>query len=257
MASTSTHLLNLGRNFAAACLAVPQQATASPFNVTREAAAAYTDNDGGLDAVPLTNDYHNAFSDFRGSSTPCIYKSGPAWPLPGGLEAWCDREARPVYHHAIADIWLSLGKHIYLRLDELGVRWTSINPLAYADAGQAVPFCELMLSIGVIPRSLQYAAAVIAADAVKTILAEAGFATLDVAFVESVVTLSGGAKLMPFDPLLDYVPDMRKPFTSVLGLGIAPLRHPHFEGSAGLYFRMGTDCQGSTYSLSFLFLWSL
>lgn len=54
------------------------------------------------------------------------------------------------------------------------------------------------------------------------------------AFVESVVTraVAAGPKLPSFDPLLDDVPDLRKPFTSVLGLSIAPLKCPHFEGTA-------------------------
>jgi hypothetical protein len=49
---------------------------------------------------------------------------------------------------------LAVGRRIYLGLDSLDVEWTSINPLAYADAGEAKPFCALILSIGVKPRSL-------------------------------------------------------------------------------------------------------
>ena len=43
------------------------------------------------------------------------------------------------------------------------------------------------------------------------------------------------------NPLLDDVPDLRKPFTSTLGLSIAPLKYPDFEGTGGLYFRLGKD----------------
>ena len=93
------------------------------------------------------------------------------------------------------------------------------------------------------PRSLLYDAAVAAAAVVKDILAEAGFPAIEVAFVESVVTRSvaAGPKLLSFDPLLDDVPDLRKPFTTALGLSIAPLEYPHFEGTASLYFRLGKD----------------
>lgn len=62
------------------------------------------------------------------------------------------------------------------------------------------------------------------------------------AFVESVVTRSFavGPKLLSFDPL-DDVSDLRKPFTAALGLSIAPLKYPEFEGTAALYFRLGKD----------------
>ncbi|KIY44819.1 hypothetical protein FISHEDRAFT_77229 [Fistulina hepatica ATCC 64428] len=195
-------------------------------------------------ATRLTDKYPNAYSDFYGSGTPCVFKSGPDWRVRKGPQAQGTvREARPVYRHAIGHTWLSIGKRIYHGLDSIGVKWTSINPFAYADAGEAKPFCSLILSIGVKPHSLLYDAAVAAATVVKDILAEAGFPAIEVAFVESVVTRSvaAGPKLLSFDPLLDDVPDLRKPFTTALGLSIAPLKYPHFEGTASLYFRLGKD----------------
>jgi hypothetical protein len=192
----------------------------------------------------LTDKYPNAYHDFHGSGTPCVFKSGPDWHVPKGPEAQrIVREARPVYRHAIGSTWLSIGKRIYQGLDSIDVKWTSINPLAYADVGKAEPFCSLILSIGVKPHSLLYDAAVAAAAVVKEVLAEAGFPTIEVAFVESIVTRSvtAGPKLLSFDPLLDDVPDLRKPFTTALGLSIAPLKYPHFEGTAALYFRLDKD----------------
>ncbi|KAI9767871.1 MAG: hypothetical protein M1840_005364 [Geoglossum simile] len=158
-------------------------------------------------------------------------------------------------------------------LDSIDVKWTPINPLAYADPGKAEPFCSLILSIGVKPHSLFYDATVAATAVIKEILAEAGFPSIEVAFVESIVTRSvtAGPKLLSFDPLLDDVPDLRKPFivedyvwlvqiglllfratgnwlayrystfTTALGLSIAPLKYPHFEGTAAFYFRLGKD----------------
>ncbi|KAG0633889.1 hypothetical protein HOY80DRAFT_1102268 [Tuber brumale] len=192
----------------------------------------------------LSDKYPNAYSDFYGSGTPCVFKSGPNWHVPKGPQAQgIEREARPVYRHAIGPTWLTIGERIYLRLDSIGVQWTSINPLAYANTGEAKPFCSLILSIGVKPYSLLYDAAVTAAAAVKEILAEAGFPSIEVAFVESVVTRSvaAGPKLLSFDPVLDDVPDLRKPFTTALGLSIAPLKYPNFEGTAALYFRLSRD----------------
>ena len=195
-------------------------------------------------ATRLTDKYPNAYSDFYGSGIPCVFKSGPEWRVRKGPQAQgIVREARPVYRHAIGSTWLSIGKRIYHGLDSIGVKWTSINPFAYSDAGEAKPFCSLILSIGVEPHSLLYDAAVAAATVVKDILAEAGFPAIEVAFVESVVTRSvaAGPNLLSFDPLLDDVPDLRKPFTTALGLSIAPLKYPHFEGTAALYFRLGKD----------------
>ncbi|KAF8580920.1 hypothetical protein K439DRAFT_1648029 [Ramaria rubella] len=181
------------------------------------------------DDVRLTDKYPNAYSDFYPSGTPCIFKSGSDWPVRKGPQAQgIEREARP---------------SIYQCLDSTSLNWTSINSLAYANAGEAKPFCSLILSIGVKPHTLLYDAAVAAAAVVKKILAGAGFPDIEVAFVESVVTRSvaAGPKLLSFDPLLDEVPDLRKPFTTALGLSIAPLRYPHFEGTGALFFRLSKE----------------
>jgi hypothetical protein len=247
--SSTAHLLNLDEEFVAACLAIPSQVrNHSPISPTETlvspTASSFKLSTDDVVAARLTKNYPNAYKDFYGSGTPCVFKSGPDWHVRKGPQAQgIEREARPVYRHAIWPTWLSIGKRIHLDLDSIGVKWTSINPLAYADAGEAKPFCSLILSIGVKPYSLLYEDAVAAADVVKNILAEAGFPAIEVAFVESVVTRSvaAGPKLLSFNPLLDDVPDLRKPFTTTLGLSIAPLKYPHFEGTAALYFRLDKD----------------
>ena len=198
-------------------------------------------NDVVSKANRLTEWYPNAYTDFYGSGTPCVFKSGPEWPKRTGPEAQgIVREARPVYCHAIGPTWLSIGTSIYESLDSMGVIWTSMNPLAYANEREAMPFCSLVLSIGVKPYSLPYKDAVAAANVIKKILADAGFPNIEVAFVESVVTRSvaTGPKLLSFNPLLDDVPDLRKPFTAALGLSIAPLKYP---GTGALYYRLSRD----------------
>ena len=195
----------------------------------------------------LTDNYPNAYSDFYGSGTPCVFKSGPDWHNRTGPQAQgIEREAHPVYGHAIEPTWLSIGKHIYNSLDAIGVKWTSINPLAYADAGEAKPFCPLIISIGVKPNSLLYDTAIAAAAVIKNILTDAGFPTIEVAFVESIFTCNfaagrTGPKLLSFNPLLDDIPDLCKPFTSTLGLSIAPLKYPHLEGTGALYVCLNKD----------------
>ena len=63
-----------------------------------------------------------------------------------------------------------------------------------------------------------------------------------VAFRESVVTRSvtPGPKLLLFNPLRDPVPELLKLFTSTLGLSIAPLKTPHYEGTGALYLRVSS-----------------
>jgi len=113
----------------------------------------------------------------------------------------------------------------YEHLDSMGVDWTSINPLAYANEEEAKPFCPFVISVGVTPRSLAYEDAVAAAGGIKEILTRSGLSGVEVAFVESVVKRSvGRPKLLPFNPLLDDVPEHRKHFTSTLGLHPRP---PH------------------------------
>ena len=236
--------LHINHEFIDACLTASKEYRhQSPTSPTDTLVASTAVSSDKLSLSPrLTENYPNAYSDFYGSGTACVFKSGPAWPVRSGPQAQgIEREPRPVYGHAIGVTWLSIGQRICDKLDSMGVRWTCLNPLAYANTGEVKPFCPLILSIGVTPGSLLYDVAVIAASAVKNILAEACFDTIEVAFVEWVVTRSNGPKLLSFDPLLDDVPNLRKPFTPTLGLAIAPLRYPYYEGTAALYFRLNKN----------------
>jgi len=177
------------------------------------------------------------------SNPPCVYKSGPAWSERTGLESYrITRKARPVYDHPIADQWHVIGTSIYQFLDSQGVKWTSIDPVAFAEEGGVMPFCPLLMWIGVYPQSLLYHAAMAAAEAIKEILAQAGFPEIEVAFRESVVTRSvaAGPKLLPFNPLRDPVPELLKPFTPTFGLSIGPLKTPYYEGTGALHLRVSS-----------------
>jgi len=193
-------------------------------------------------ATRPTDKYPNAYSDFYGSGTLCVYKYGPDWPVRKGLLAQgIVREPRPVHGHPIQLTWVSIGTRICHELESVGIMWTSVNPLAYANAGEPKPFCPLILCVGVNPGSLLYETAVAAAAVVKNILTDAGFPDIEVAFIESVVTRFTGPKLLSFNPLVDRVPDLRKPFTPALGLSIAPRKYPYYEGTAALYFCLSKD----------------
>lgn len=166
------------------------------------------------------------------TSTACP-ASLPAWRERTGPEAYrITREARPAYDHPIADQWHAIGTSIYQFLDSQGVKWTSIDPVAFAEEGGVEPFCPLLMWIGVHPKSLIYDAAVAAAG---------GFPEIEVAFRESVInrSVATGPKLLPFNPLRDPVPELLKPFTPTLGLSIAPLKTPYYEGTGALYLRVG------------------
>lgn len=192
----------------------------------------------------LADSYPAAYKDFYGLPCfpPCVYKSGPAWRENTDVEGYriC-RQPRPVYDHPIADQWCTIGTSIYKLLDLRGVKWTSIDPVAYAEAEKVVPFCPLLMWIGVQPESLLYDDAVAAAAAIKEILDQAGFPEIEVAFRESVVTRSvaSGPKLLPFKYVFDPESESRKPFTPALGLSIAPLKTPQQEGTGALYLRIG------------------
>ncbi|KAF9783224.1 hypothetical protein BJ322DRAFT_1110106 [Thelephora terrestris] len=230
--------LNLDPRFIDACLAIRWQ-DENPFPFLLK-------NKAGDNVVPratrLTEKYPYAYSDFYGSGTPCVYKSGPDWPIrKGPMAQGIVREPRPVHGHAIQPTWVSIGTRICDELESVGIMWTSINPLAYANDGEPKPFCPLIICVGVNPGSLLYEDAVAAAAVVKNILTDAGFPDIEVAFIESVVTCFTGPKLLSFNPILDKVPDLRKPFTPALGLSIAPRKYPYHEGTAGLYFRLSKD----------------
>jgi hypothetical protein len=157
------------------------------------------------DASRLTNGYPAAYKDFYGlpSSPPCVYKSGPAWRERTGPNSHrIIREARSVYNHPIANQWRAIGTRIYQFLDTQSIKWTLIDPVAFAKEGEVKPFCPLLLWIGVYPESLLCTAAVAAAEAIKEILAQVGFPKIEVAFRESVVARSAalGPKLLSFNP---------------------------------------------------------
>ena len=197
------------------------------------------------DSRRLTDRYPAAYKDFFGtpSGAPCIYKSGPAWPERKGPDAQrYIREARPAYGHRIAGSWREIGTQISKCLDSRSIKWTSIDPVAFANAGEKTPFCPLLIWIGVKHETLLFDDAVAAGNAIKDILGQVGFPEIDVAFRESDVIRSvAGPKLLPFNPLLDPVPDLRKAFTPTLGLSIAPLKTPYYEGTGALYFRLSKD----------------
>ncbi|KDQ07651.1 hypothetical protein BOTBODRAFT_192282 [Botryobasidium botryosum FD-172 SS1] len=120
--------------------------------------------------------------------------------------------------------------------------YTQSSPFGFANEGEDDAFCPFLLYVGVAPDSLAYKAAVAAAVAVKAVLARSGLPEVEVAFVEMANKRStGGPKLLSLNPVLDDVPGFRQPFSAALGLPIAPRETPYYEGTGGLYLRLGSD----------------
>ena len=79
----------------------------------------------------------------------------PEWPIARGPNSQkIVRAARPIYGHPIQPTWLKTASAIADLLDLLQVKWNTINPLAYANAGEAAWICEFVITIAVQPFSL-------------------------------------------------------------------------------------------------------
>ncbi|EEB91928.1 hypothetical protein MPER_09640, partial [Moniliophthora perniciosa FA553] len=188
--------------------------------------------------------YPAAITDFYGSGTVCLYKTGPAWPVAQGH--WAQnlvRAARPLYDLQKSPIWLQTAWAIVGYLDSLNAPMllTMVDPLAYANAGEAALICDFVVVISVKPNSLAQGDAVAAAPGVVAILENAKFSEVQVAFVEG--DYHRQAKFMPFDPNseLESTAILRKPFTLTLGLSIASHGTPHYEGTGGVFIRLSSD----------------
>ena len=94
---------------------------------------------------------------------------------------------------------------------------------------------------GVEPKSLAYEFANTVAYAITYFINQAGFSDFEIGFRESVVTHSRGPKMLSFDRLNDSALEFREPFAPTLGLFIAPLKTPYYEGTGALHLRESSD----------------
>ena len=201
------------------------------------------DEESVSDMHRLSAFYPNAGYDFYGtpSGALCVYKNGQAWPVRTGLESQrIIREARGVHGHPMQSTWPELGRSVCDLLDDKDVLWTSMDCLAFAEAGKE-KFSPLLIWIGVEPKSLAYELANTVAYAITYLINQAGFSDFEIGFRESVVTHSRGPKMLSFDRLHDSALEFREPFTPTLGLFIAPLKTPYYEGTGALYLRESSD----------------
>ena len=113
-----------------------------------------------------------------------------------------------------------LGKQIYEYLDSKKVKWSTIDPVRFAEVGKEAG--PLHLWVGVVPKSLSFKDAKAAADGCKKILAEANFPDVEIAFRESIFTRSVGPRLLNNVPFYNPTADISSPFTPALSIQIAP-----------------------------------
>ncbi|KAJ6625106.1 hypothetical protein B0H10DRAFT_1942713 [Mycena sp. CBHHK59/15] len=203
----------------------------------------------GFDAdrrAVIVADYPDAFSDTYGtpSRSPVLYKTGGRWPQPkGGPDAQLFlRQMYPVNDHPIAESWTGIVRNVEAYLDKHQMPFTAVTGFGWGNQGAGEPFCPLLVTIGVEPGSVAFANAKITADAVKsTILGKAGFPKVEVAIWEWTTGFAVGPEL-PLNPLVDgVIAEFAAPFSSVLPLAIAPLKGPHYEGTASVFLRRNAD----------------
>lgn len=98
--------------------------------------------------------------------------------------------ARVCGDHPIQDRWDEIGELIYKYLESRNVKWTSIDPVCFAEAGEDVSYVGApYIWIRVLPETLAFDDAKAAAEGCKDILAREGFPDVEIAFRESVVKL--------------------------------------------------------------------
>ena len=219
------------------------------------------DDDDEVDADAVraryTERYPEAYTDTYGtpSQGPLLYKTGDPWPhRTGGPHAHSHlREIRPVAHtHPIVEKWEGILGDISAYLDHSGIKFTVVTGLGFANATantkigseREAPFCPLLVMIGVLPTTIEFAEAKVAANHVKTtILGATEFGYLDVAIREWMTSQSGGVRLPPLDPAVNgRTAKFLHPFASTLGVAVGLLKQPSLEGTLGVYL---SGSQGS------------
>ncbi len=183
-----------------------------------------------------TKQYEYAWSDFFPSKACCIYKSGKAWDVRHGPEEQgLIREARPICRPDIALVWPTTIPKIITCLDNAGVNFTCINPFGWANRGEKTLLCDFVLSVGIIPDSLEYDLALSTAINLKEILTSINLSEAEVAFVEMVLhDQAGGPPLFSVNPPTD-VSTYRKQFSALLGV---PIGTDYAESTGALYIKL-------------------
>ena len=115
-----------------------------------------------------------------------------SWEASTGPEAYREvKELRPVGNHALTGVWNSnLAPKVFVLLDSMEVKWTSIDIVRIGKSGESS--APVILWIGVMPASLSGERGVVVASKCREPLVEFDIDDVDVEIRESVVTRSAG-----------------------------------------------------------------
>jgi hypothetical protein len=127
----------------------------------------------------------------------------------------------------------------------MGTNINCINPFGWANKGEKELLCPFLLSVGVTPRSLDYDEAIAGAVDVKAILAKVwpsrGRSCLCRDGRQAFGPFGRRTQAPPVGPHRRQRARVPKHFSSALGLPIAPLGTPYYEGTGAHYFHLGSD----------------
>ncbi|CAA7262387.1 unnamed protein product [Cyclocybe aegerita] len=166
------------------------------------------------------------------------------WKEPTGRWAsYNDKDLRVVGNHPIKDVWEdNLALKVMDLLDSMKVKWTSLDVVRIGIVEE--DFAPVILWIGVIPTSLSGEEGVIAAYKCHELLVECNITDVDVQIRESVVTRSGGPKLLkPARYSWKPTVAVREPLTTMLGLPICAESMPWCEGTGGFFITEGGNTE--------------
>ncbi|CAA7263668.1 unnamed protein product [Cyclocybe aegerita] len=153
------------------------------------------------------------------------------------------KDLRVVGNHLIQDVWEdNLALKVMDLLDSMKVKWTSLDVVRIGIVEE--DFAPVILWIGVIPTSLSGEDGVVAAYKCHELLVESNITDVDVEIRESVVTRSGGPKLLKPDFYSSkLIVDVHEPLTTTLGLPICAQSMPWCEGMGGFFITEGGNTQ--------------
>lgn len=123
-----------------------------------------------------------------------FYYTGPAWPPAQNI--------LPVFNHKISHVWYEPGEKIYRYFDSIQLKWTSIDPVQFAEAGKEGG--PLFLWVGVLLGILTPDHAKEPATRCKEIFLQYNLTDIEIASRESVYLRYTGQQLL--DPVSPCAP---------------------------------------------------
>ena len=192
--------------------------------------------EGAPSLPPFTlSDEEATFYYFGLPSSPRLLArtSTTPWKKTQSLDAYIKpKQLGVVFNHKLNTIWRDVAPKVAACLDEMGVRWSTIDVFRIGLVGEPAP---VILWIGAEPQPLAGEKANTAAFRCLDILKEFGVTDVHVEIRESSFVCSAGPTLFP--PVVSTLPTAtaRHPLTHALSLHISPEAMPDTEGTGGFF----------------------